>query len=513
MTRGHIEGLLSSFPKLIIEGQQHTSVETDTVRYVFQPLSEDMYAVLITTKNSNIVQDMDTLQLISRSIPEVCKYISQEEIVENAFLLLNAFDEIISLGYRENIDLASLKTILEMDSQKEKIQDIIDRVSPPPPPLLFSLPSFRSLSLLPPFFNKEKEAKQDLKRKAKMFDMQRKMAGRNGNVSGSNPSFGNIGSYGNSFSSKDQSNYNQPESTPSSYSYKSKPAVSEPATRGMKLGRKPKAADILADFNNDVDKIQDKLQSTSIAPSSLPKVNQKSVHITVEENISAIVNRDGGLELMEVKGDLSLILSEEDKSTTSIRVLCVQDDSTQYKTHPNIDKKQFSESGLLTLKNQSRTFPLNQPVGVLKWRYVGQSEDSVPLNINCWPSPTGDGNCEVNIEYELNCNHMDLHDVVISIPLPSGSKPIIGDIDGSYETNRATGSLDWQIPFINSTSRSGSLDFQIKADNPNVFFPVSVSFVSTTTYCQIKVLEAICHDESVDYSISTTAAPDQYAVV
>ncbi|OMJ15924.1 Coatomer subunit delta, partial [Smittium culicis] len=127
MTRGHIEGLLSSFPKLIIEGQQHTSVETDSVRYVFQPLSEDMYAVLITTKNSNIVQDMDTLQLIARSIPEVCKYISQEEIVENAFLLLNAFDEIISLGYRENIDLASLKTILEMDSQKEKIQDIIDR--------------------------------------------------------------------------------------------------------------------------------------------------------------------------------------------------------------------------------------------------------------------------------------------------------------------------------------------------------------------------------------------------
>ncbi|OLY79393.1 Coatomer subunit delta [Smittium mucronatum] len=488
MTRGHIEGLLSSFPKLIVEGQQHTSVETDAVRYVFQPLSDDMYAVLITTKNSNIVQDMDTLQLIARAIPEVTKYITQDEIIDNAFLLLNAFDEIVSLGYRENIDLANLKTILEMDSLKEKVQDIIDR-------------------------NKEKEAKLDLKRKAKMFDMQRKMASKNGKSGNPAPSFGENNSYGGSYVIRDSSQYNEQESLISSQSYKPKPSVSEPATRGMKLGRKPKAADILVDFNDDVNEIQEQLQASSIAGSSLPKVDQKSVHISIEEHISAIVNRDGGLEMMEVKGDLSLVLSEEDKSGTSVRVLCLHDDSTQYKTHPNIDKRQFNENGLLALKNPSRTFPINQPVGVLKWRYVGQSEDSVPLNINCWPSPTGDGNCEVSIEYELNVAHMDLHDVVISIPMPQGSKPIIGEIDGSYETNRSSGNLEWQIPIINASSRSGSLYFQIRSDNPDVFFPVSVNFVSTTTYCQVKVLGATCNDDDVDYSISTIAVPDQYAVV
>ena len=38
MTRIRIEGLLSAFPKLVGTGKQHTYVETENVRYVYQPL-------------------------------------------------------------------------------------------------------------------------------------------------------------------------------------------------------------------------------------------------------------------------------------------------------------------------------------------------------------------------------------------------------------------------------------------------------------------------------------------
>ena len=53
----------------------------------------------------------------------------ESEIVENAFSLIFAFDEIVALGYRENVNLAQIRTFTEMDSHEEKVFRAVRQVS------------------------------------------------------------------------------------------------------------------------------------------------------------------------------------------------------------------------------------------------------------------------------------------------------------------------------------------------------------------------------------------------
>lgn len=128
VTKRRIESLLTAFPRLIKNGQQHTFVENESVRFLYQPI-EAYYLVLMTNLNSNVLEDMDTLHMLAKTLTEQCSSaFCEQSLKDKYFEIMIAFDEIIGLGYREHLTMNSLKTILAMESHEEMIQEIISRV-------------------------------------------------------------------------------------------------------------------------------------------------------------------------------------------------------------------------------------------------------------------------------------------------------------------------------------------------------------------------------------------------
>lgn len=88
-------------------------------------------------------------------IPEYCRNLDEKDINENAFNLIFAFDEIVALGYRESVNLAQIKTFVEMDSHEEKVYLAVRQTQ-------------------------EREAKQKMREKAKELQRQRLESNKRG---------------------------------------------------------------------------------------------------------------------------------------------------------------------------------------------------------------------------------------------------------------------------------------------------------------------------------------------
>merc|ERR1711920_1030287 len=105
----------------------HTFIETETVRYVYQPM-ESLHLVLVTNKSSNILEDLETLRLLAKVVQDCCQLPVNEELcIKHALDIVFTFDEVISFGHRESVTLSQIKSYTEMDSHEEKLSQMIQQ--------------------------------------------------------------------------------------------------------------------------------------------------------------------------------------------------------------------------------------------------------------------------------------------------------------------------------------------------------------------------------------------------
>lgn len=486
INRSRIEALLASFPKLADSGTQHTTVEQDNVRFVYQPLDE-LYMVLITNRQSNILQDIDSLHLFAQVVSSICKKLDEREILRNAYELLSAFDELVTLGYRENLSLSQIKTFLEMESHEERIQEIIAR-------------------------NKELEASEERKRKAKQLEMQRKEAARSAAYNPrAAPKVPQYPTYAPPSRPTVTDTYDSYEAEKNK-TFNNKPLASR--GKGMQLGKKNKTTDIY-------DKVKAELgttdaeesaplvptpaaTTTTTAPASRPSLDTATspVHVTIAETLSAKLSREGALRSFEVKGDLNLRIT--DPSLTKLTLALSADEGplkAQFRTHPNIDKNLFTSDKRIQLKDTSKRFPSNNSIAVLRWRATAPADtaDVLPITFTVWVNKSDDS-YTITVEYELtNSMLAPLRDVSVTIPYAT-SEPAVSSFDAIYEV---TGdSLEWNIGPIDADNPSGSFEFEAQADDESEFFPMSVRFEMSRPFVEVDVRSAklLEMDEEVDFN-------------
>lgn len=526
LTRDRITALLANFPSLLSNSDsQHTTVEDEHVRYVYQPL-EEFYIVLLTNKTSNILQDIDTLHLFTSTISQMLRSVDEREIFDNAFEILSAFDEIINLGIKENLTLLQVQTFLEMDSHEEKIQEIIAR-------------------------NKELEATEERKRRAK--EIQRKeLARRNMDQFPSGPGQNSFG-----YDSYQAQNAHQP-------SYQPSPALenashnahggsilpSKPLARGGGLQLGKKSVKVVSDQNQPLlttsqpvfhhltptqVAVQQDLLSKSASPvPQTPKVANNGILITVNEKISAEITREGSIVSSEVKGDLQLRINDASLASSKI-LLKVTGDSRangiQYKTHPNVDRNLFNLESIIGLKDRTKPFPSNdQSLGVLRWRGVGKDDDSsfVPLVITAWVS-SNDGVAEVTLEYEISSSFLENHknqtsldDIKIVVPISSHDVQL-NDDSGKISYDVSEYGVVFSIDSISFDEPQGSFEFSIPSPDEDSLFPFELLLdVKKTTnesdvaLGKVQVMDVVANtddEESLPFDLHFNLSSESYQVV
>lgn len=489
MARSRVEALIASFPKLADTSTQHTVVEQDSVRFIYQPLDE-LYMLLITNKQSNILQDIDTLHIFAQVVTSTCKSLEEREIIRNAYELLSAFDELVTLGYRENLTISQIKAFLEMESHEERIQEIISR-------------------------NKELEATEERKRKAKQLDMQRKEATRSGMGRG-------------------------PPRTPvyPTYSAPARPAVTEtydsyeaeknksyktsaPKGKGMQLGKKSKTTDMFERVRGDMGaEVEESSSSTQPPPTSAEAPSTPGLHtsdhdgiqVTIVEAISAQMSREGVPSSIEIKGDLQLRISDQSLTRVKLDLVANASHEAAFKTHPNVDKPLFNTSKVIQMRDTSRSFPVNISVGVLKWRAAPKAPDAsaLPITFTAFIDGIGDEPRTITIQYELAAGE-ELRDVSVTIPY-STSEPAVSSFDATYEV--AGDSLEWSIGSIDESTSTGEFQFEAQTEDVDEFFPMQVKFSKTRPFIDVDVTSVTLLEmnEDVSFTKNVRSTADSYLI-
>lgn len=505
ITRIRVEGLLTAFPRLLEANHAAASagntsaaiatyVDAGNFRYVYQPL-EELYLVLITSaKESNIVEDLATLQLMGSLVREqIPEGVTESSLERNTFALFFAFDEVVVEGRRETVTAEQVHVYLEMDSHEERI----------------AMEEKKKLI---------ENAKKITAERARQIRGKQKEMGHNayGGIGSDSPNYGGFGSGsggggGGGGVDAYSGGFSQPAATP--YTAAATPSTSSGAgaRAGMSLG-KARKTDISA-------KVQREMggggggagagvpPAQAVAPAAAESAGaREGLHVSVEEKMTAVLSRDGDVQQVDVKGELTVFVSDPASAHARLQLRPVNPAFT-FKAHAKVNKTLFASDHVLAMADD-RPLPVQQPVSILRWKLSdATAAPPPPLAVTAWPQ----GNDSINVEYELASGNVlpSVERAVILIPVHGqpvvSMEPSVGEASLSADKQF----VQWLLPTITAGNNSeGFIDIHMAAgageglEEP-LFLPAQLTFVSNFCAGLVEVHEAVSTETGMPLTFSS----------
>lgn len=444
-----LEEYIRNFPKSISASQQHTFVENEYIRYIYLPLETTMYLVLITNKNSNIIEDLETIRLVHKVVLDICTYgVSEPTIQKNAFEILLAFDDVISFGYRESVTLNQVQNSLAMDSSDEKLH----------------------LMLLKARMNEAKEAAK--KAQAEMKRKPKDAGGKGSQAAFSSdstePSFKK--------SSEPEVVVNTEQKYTPSSTTKDTKGVSTAPKRGLQIGKKKETKAVPAEIvKESVEEL------TGIVPEEKKKAEynplQAPISIECEEKLICVMQKDGALSNFEIKGELFLLVRDPSKGNCAIFLEPeANNKAITLKPNPNFNRQRWTEKFALAPKDLTQSFSSGQKINCLKYRYATTNMDEVPFRFNYW---FNEGSITCEVEFNSDQSRINaLDNVVISFGFPSSESPEVKTIEnGDFDINSGNSTFRWITSRLDNKSNTANIEINFSSKTtPEDIFPFNVDF-------------------------------------
>ncbi|KAL8274676.1 hypothetical protein Esti_001391 [Eimeria stiedai] len=478
--RAKVEGLLNAFVKLVdYSGSDHTYLETESVRYVYQPV-ENLYLVLITTKSSNIFEDLGTLRMFVSIVQDTCGESQansslEESVAAHAFDIIFMLDELISGGYREALTLQQIQSFVAMDSHEEKLQKMIAE-------------------------GKEKEQADRRREIAQRLEKERLAAKKAGKGLDSSSFRGAAAS----FQQPRTPAASASPAAPPTEAYWASPSPtggvhdsrhqSSPAgppgsfqqPKGMQLG-------VMRPMGEDEGLLQNLVQSEQVKPGGFQEVQPEQVvknpsaepvSVRIEEKVKASLQAEGGRPFI-----------------CFVRQLTPEDKRFKMKCHPNVDKGALSSSNLLQIRDTSRPLVQHQPAPLLKWRLNEKDESLVPLAVSCWPSTTPAGTA-LTVELEVTDTSKRLEDVHVSFMCPAQANPQVVRADAGTTEHDGI-SVHWFLPEMGEELSAATIELTANTTLATLM-PFSVELHSKENICNVQVLQCNHMETKAEIPFSLT---------